>query len=165
MSGGNADDTARRGVSPILGRKAVPKVRTHYDNLKVARDAPPEVIRAAYKSLSQKYHPDRNPGDPKAPRTMAIINAAYRVLSDPDLRRKHDDWIRKIEAEPPAKPRPIPRPATTRPSRPPTPKAPAPQSAVVKSKYKIVDHLRRYGWVYLFLALVECLLIVTMLIF
>ncbi|MCE3242682.1 MAG: hypothetical protein K0Q83_3189, partial [Deltaproteobacteria bacterium] len=28
----------------------MPKVRTHYDNLKVARDAPPEVIRAAYKS-------------------------------------------------------------------------------------------------------------------
>ena len=87
----------------------MPKVRTHYDNLKVARDAPAEVIRAAYKSLSQKYHPDRNSGDPKASRTMAIINAAYRVLSDPDLRKKHDDWIRRIEAEPPAKPRPIPQ--------------------------------------------------------
>ena len=141
----------------------MPKVRTHYDNLKVARDAPPEVIRAAYKSLSQKYHPDRNPGDPTASRTMAIINAAYRVLSDPDLRRKHDEWIRKIEAEPAAKPRPIPRTATPRPSRPPTPKAPPPQAAVVKSQYQIVNHLRRYGWVYLFLVLVECLLIATML--
>jgi curved DNA-binding protein CbpA len=141
----------------------VPKVRTHYDNLKVARDAPPEVIRAAYKSLSQKYHPDRNPGDPKAPRTMAIINAAYRVLSNPDLRRKHDEWIRKIEAEPAAKPRPIPRPATNKPSRPPTPKAPAPQASVSKSQYKIVNHLRRYGWIYLFLLLVESLLIATML--
>jgi curved DNA-binding protein CbpA len=138
----------------------VPKVRTHYDNLKVARDAPSEVIRAAYKSLSQKYHPDRNPGDPKASRTMAIINAAYRVLSNPDLRRKHDEWIRKIEAEPAAKPRPIPRPAA---ARPPKPKAPAPQASVSKSQYKIVNHLRRYGWVYLFLALVECLLIATML--
>jgi curved DNA-binding protein CbpA len=141
----------------------VPKVRTHYDNLKVARDAPSEVIRAAYKSLSQKYHPDRNPGDPKASRTMAIINAAYRVLSNPDLRRKHDEWIRKIEAEPAAKPRPIPRPAAARPSRPPKPKAPAPQASVSKSQYKIVNHLRRYGWVYPFLALVECLLIATML--
>ena len=143
----------------------MPKVRTHYDNLKVARDAPPEVIRAAYKSLSQKYHPDRNPGDPKASRNMAIINAAYRVLSDPDLRRKHDEWIRKVEAEPPAKSRPTPRPAANRPSRPSTPKAPAPQAQVVKSKYKIVNHLRRYGWVYLFLAIVECLLIATMLFF
>jgi len=141
----------------------VPKVRTHYDNLKVARDAPPEVIRAAYKSLSQKYHPDRNPGDPKASRTMTIINAAYRVLSDPDLRRKHDEWIRKVEAEPPAKPRPTTRPAAKRPSRPPTPKTPAPQAPLFKSNDKIVNHLRRYGWVYLFLVLVECLLIATML--
>ena len=141
----------------------MPKVRTHYDNLKVARDAPPEVIRAAYKSLSQKYHPDRNPGDPKASRTMTIINAAYRVLSDPDLRRKHDEWIRKVEAEPPAKPRPTTRPAAKRPSRPPTPKTPAPQAPLFKSNDKIVNHLRRYGWVYLFLVLVECLLIATML--
>ena len=141
----------------------MPKVRTHYDNLKVARDAPPEVIRAAYKSLSQKYHPDRNPGDPKASRTMAIINAAYRVLSDPNLRRKHDEWIRKVEAEAPAKPRPRARPPTTRPSRPPTAKTAESQATVAKSKYGIVNHLRRYGWVYLFLALVECLLIATML--
>ena len=141
----------------------MPKVRTHYDNLKVARDAPSEVIRAAYKSLSQKYHHDRNPGDPKASRTMTIINAAYRVLSDPDLRRKHDEWIRKVEAEPPAKPRPISRPAAKRPSRPPTPKTPAPQAPLFKSNDKIVNHLRRYGWVYLFLVLVECLLIATML--
>ena len=144
------------------GRTAVPKVRTHYDNLKVARDAPPEVIRAAYKSLSQKYHPDRNAGDPKASRTMAIINAAYRVLSDPDLRKKHDQWILKVEAEPSAKPRPTP-PAAKRPPRPPTPKAAAPQAPVFKSKYKIVDHLRRYGWVYLFLALVEGILLAIML--
>lgn len=141
----------------------MPKVRTHYDNLKVARDAPPEVIRAAYKSLSQKYHPDRNPGDPRASRTMTIINAAYRVLSDPDLRRKHDEWIRKVEAEPLAKPRPTIRPAANRPSRPPTRKTPAPQPPVFKSNDKIVNHLRRYGWVYLFLVLVECLLIATML--
>jgi curved DNA-binding protein CbpA len=141
----------------------VPKVRTHYDNLKVARDAPPEVIRAAYKSLSQKYHPDRNPSDPKASRTMAIINAAYRVLSDPDRRRKHDDWILKVEAEPPAKPRPIPRPPANRAPRPPTPKAPSSQVPVFKSKYEIVNHLRRYGWVYLFLVLVECLLLAIML--
>ena len=40
------------------------KVRTHYDNLKVARNAPPEVIRAAYKALAQKYHPDRNSNNP-----------------------------------------------------------------------------------------------------
>ena len=39
------------------------KIATHYDNLQVARNASPEVIRAAYKSLTQRYHPDRNPND------------------------------------------------------------------------------------------------------
>jgi DnaJ-class molecular chaperone len=73
-------------------------VHTHYDNLKVARNAPPEVIRAAYKSLSQKYHPDMNPGNPDASRIMAIINEAYNVLSDPNKRKAHDEWIRRAEA-------------------------------------------------------------------
>lgn len=77
----------------------MPKVHTHYDNLKVTRNAPPEVIRAAYKSLSQKFHPDRNPGDPGATRTFQIINTAYEVLSDPLKRREHDDWIASAEAQ------------------------------------------------------------------
>ncbi|TFW03245.1 J domain-containing protein [Oxalobacteraceae bacterium OM1] len=74
------------------------RIHTHYDNLKVARDAPPEVIRAAYKSLSQKYHPDRNGGSASANRIIQIINASYDVLSDPAKRREHDDWIAKAEA-------------------------------------------------------------------
>ena len=65
------------------------KIHTHYDNLKVARGAPAEVIRAAYKALSQKYHPDKNPGDEKAARIMAIVNTAYNILSDPVRRREH----------------------------------------------------------------------------
>jgi curved DNA-binding protein CbpA len=74
------------------------KIHTHYDNLKVTRNAPPEVIRAAYKSLSQKFHPDRNPGDPGATRNFQIISAAYEILSDPLRRREHDDWILNAEA-------------------------------------------------------------------
>lgn len=74
------------------------KIYTHYDNLKVARNAPPEVIKAAYKTLSQKYHPDRNSDDPDAARIMAIINASYEVLSDPEKREKHDIWIAEQES-------------------------------------------------------------------
>lgn len=69
------------------------RVRTHYDNLKVARDAPPEVVRAAYKVLAQRYHPDRNPGNERAARIMTIVNASYAVLSDPAARAAHDAWI------------------------------------------------------------------------
>ena len=71
---------------------------THYDNLKVTRNAPPEVIRAAYKILCQQFHPDRHDGHPKATQTFQIINAAYEVLSNPDKRRQHDQWIAKAEA-------------------------------------------------------------------
>ena len=73
-------------------------LHTHYDNLKVARNAPPEVIRAAYKTLCQQFHPDRHAGHPRATQTFQLINAAYDVLSDPDRRRRHDEWIAKTEA-------------------------------------------------------------------
>lgn len=73
-------------------------VHTHYDNLKVARNAPAEVIRAAYKTLSKKYHPDHNPDNPEAIRIIQLINAAYDVLSDPVKREEHDRWIANVEA-------------------------------------------------------------------
>ena len=72
-------------------------IHTHYDNLKVARNAPAEVIRAAYKTLSQKYHPDRNPGNAESARIMAVINASYDVLSDPAKREAHDRWVTQQE--------------------------------------------------------------------
>jgi len=75
------------------------KIHTHYDNLKVARGAPQEVVRAAYKALSQKYHPDKNQGDEKAARIMAIVNTAYNILSDPVRRKEHDEWISAEEWE------------------------------------------------------------------
>lgn len=73
--------------------------RTHYDNLKVSRDAPESVIRAAYRTLSQQYHPDKRPGDERAVRVMAIINQSYEILSDPRRRREHDAWIAREEAK------------------------------------------------------------------
>ena len=72
------------------------QLETHYDNLKVLRNAPVEVIKASYRALSQKYHPDRNP-DPDALRSMQVINQAWDVLSDPDKRATHDRWIASQE--------------------------------------------------------------------
>ena len=74
------------------------RVVTHYDNLKVARNAPVEVIRAAYRVLAQQFHPDRFPDRALAERRMKIINQAYAVLADPDQRREHDAWIAGQEA-------------------------------------------------------------------
>lgn len=73
---------------------------THYDILKIAPDAPVEVVRAAYRALCQKHHPDRHPEDPEAARSMALLNTAYEVLSDPDKRREYDERMRSIESVP-----------------------------------------------------------------
>jgi DnaJ-class molecular chaperone len=70
---------------------------THYDTLKIARNAPPEVIYEAYKALAQKYHPDKNLHDPGAIHMMQSVNAAYKILSDPKKRLEHDQWIRQQE--------------------------------------------------------------------
>ena len=67
-------------------------LHTHYENLKIARNAPPEVIRAAYRVLAQRFHPDVNPS-PDAARVMTLLNEAYAVLSDPQQRAVHDSWI------------------------------------------------------------------------
>ena len=75
------------------------RIRTHYDNLKVARDAPIEVIRAAYRTLAAKYHPDHNPGNARCARISQIINTSYEVLSDPAKRAQHDRWIASAEPD------------------------------------------------------------------
>lgn len=73
--------------------------KTYYDNLQVARTASDTVIRAAYKSLAQKYHPDRFDGDPVvADRIMKLLNEAYAVLSDPIRRKEHDRWIEEQQS-------------------------------------------------------------------
>jgi curved DNA-binding protein CbpA len=70
---------------------------TYYDVLQVERDATPERVRAAYRKLAQKYHPDKMPDNVNAVRAMAAINAAYEVLSDAHRRAEHDLWIRRAE--------------------------------------------------------------------
>lgn len=66
----------------------------HYQRLKVSPDAPAEVIRAAYRALAAKLHPDRQGAvtgpDDQAHHEMAALNAAYEVLIDPKLREDYD---------------------------------------------------------------------------
>jgi curved DNA-binding protein CbpA len=65
--------------------------KDYYRTLGVLDDAEDIVIKAAYRALAQKYHPDRWQGNAaEATRRMAEINAAYAVLSDPDKRRAYD---------------------------------------------------------------------------
>ena len=63
--------------------------KTHYDILKVSRDAPIEVIRAAYRVLSLMHHPDRHPEDPAAalsffPDGLTTAEVALLLARGPD---------------------------------------------------------------------------------
>ena len=62
----------------------------HYDVLEVSHKASPEVIKAAYKSLMQRYHPDKNPENNDAAARAALITHAYDVLSDAIQRVAYD---------------------------------------------------------------------------
>ena len=84
---------------------------SYYDVLQVEHHATPERVRAAYRRLAQKYHPDKMPGNANAVRAMAAINSAYAVLSDLESRAEHDRWIRR--AERPSRPAPLAADAET----------------------------------------------------
>jgi hypothetical protein len=71
-------------------------MHSHYETLSVARDAPQEVIRAAYKALSQKWHPDKNPSA-EATKIMLELNVAYAELCEPGKRARYDQWLHEQE--------------------------------------------------------------------
>lgn len=52
--------------------------------------ATPEDIKANYRKLALRYHPDRNPGDAKAEEMFKLITEAYATLSDPTKRADYD---------------------------------------------------------------------------
>ena len=68
------------------------KGKDYYQVLGVSRNASDKEIKQAYRRLARKHHPDLNPGDKSAEDTFKEINAAYQVLSDPEKRKKYDQF-------------------------------------------------------------------------
>lgn len=64
----------------------------YYKILGVDKGASQDDIRKAYKKLARKHHPDLNPNDPDAKRRFQEINEANEVLSDPEKRKKYDQY-------------------------------------------------------------------------
>jgi molecular chaperone DnaJ len=64
----------------------------YYELLGVPRKAVVKDIRAAYRKLARKYHPDLNPGDKSAEEKFKQIQEAYEVLSDAKKRQMYDQF-------------------------------------------------------------------------
>lgn len=92
----------------------------YYELLEVSPHASKEVLRAAYKSLMQRHHPDKHQADGASASRAALIVQAYAVLSDADQRAAYDTQLQQAAVRPPlstgyAAPRPhrAPAPAST----------------------------------------------------
>ena len=81
--------------------------KDYYKILGVDRTADDKAIKAAYRKLARKHHPDVAKGKDSGDR-FREINEAYEVLSDPEKRRRYDtlgpDWQRYEQAPPGAQP-------------------------------------------------------------
>lgn len=64
----------------------------YYEVLGVGRKADEKEIKAAYRKLARKYHPDVNPNDAKAEAKFKEVSQAYEVLKDPEKRKKYDQF-------------------------------------------------------------------------
>jgi curved DNA-binding protein len=64
----------------------------YYKLLGIEKSASQKDIKSAYRKLARKYHPDLNPNDKDAKRKFQQINEANEVLSDPEKRKKYDQY-------------------------------------------------------------------------
>ena len=71
---------------------AAEEKRDYYEVLGVDRSATDAQIKAAYRKLAKKYHPDLKPGDAEAEKKFKEANEAYEILSDPEKKQRYDAY-------------------------------------------------------------------------
>lgn len=91
------DARATTGTNPAQAIRASMEVEDLYAVLNVRRDAVPDAIRVAFRTLALKYHPDRC-SDQDAADRFALIDKAYSVLRDPKIRARYDTMLDQSRA-------------------------------------------------------------------
>jgi len=76
----------------LLACVAMAEKRDYYDVMHITRDATQPQIKKVYRRLAAKLHPDKNKGDPDAEKKLQELNEANEVLSDPEKRKKYDQF-------------------------------------------------------------------------
>ena len=66
--------------------------KDYFQVLGVDRSADADAIKKAFRKLARQYHPDVNPGDANAEARFKEVSEAYEVLSDPDKRRRYEQF-------------------------------------------------------------------------
>jgi DnaJ-class molecular chaperone len=66
--------------------------KSYYDRLGVPRTADEKDIKAAYRKMARKFHPDVNPNDASAEAKFKEVSEAYEVLGDPEKRKLYDQF-------------------------------------------------------------------------
>ena len=66
--------------------------RDYFKVLGVERNADADAVKRAFRKLARQYHPDVNPGDASAEAKFKEVSEAYEVLSDPDKRRRYEQF-------------------------------------------------------------------------
>src|SRR3989339_1798168 len=79
--------------------------RDYYEILGISKNASPDEVKAAYRQLALKYHPDKNSGNKEAEEKFKEINEAYEMIGDPTKRAQYDRFGHAgVGTAPPPKP-------------------------------------------------------------
>src|SRR5262245_4064943 len=80
------------GVRSIVTDRTTTMPRDPYEVLGVSKSATAEEINKAYRKLSKKYHPDRNPGDKDADAKYKEVQSAHDILGDANKKAQYDQF-------------------------------------------------------------------------